>query len=212
MSTYHYFDFVCGFFQSNIKVSWSLFEWLHSAVEVSNPSFSWSNVTEVNFASQDSSHFRAMEIFSYNASLIVTNANDSFASTWLVNAFIRPQNLLQFQRNMSIETFLRNANSEFFYIISLLNNVVHQNQFISSQRTNVTFFIHLDFIPIFGCENCWFFSTIRWILLKQREQFIRVPGNLIELIRLFTTFFPTETFISRVAWSIQHCNRHWSAG
>lgn len=81
-------------------------------------------------------YFRTLAMFCEIANLTVIDANHRFSSTIFVNAEIMPYNIFTLKVKDIIDTFIDLTRAKFSTSLSLINEIIHANQYISGLLTN----------------------------------------------------------------------------
>lgn len=90
-----------------------------------------------NFFTYATSHFRALAMFCEIANITVAAANRQFLSTVFVTLGALQQSVFTLQMNALINTFLNSTRAEFLYALSLANEVLRANQYLSGFDKNM---------------------------------------------------------------------------
>ncbi|CAF4711947.1 unnamed protein product, partial [Rotaria sp. Silwood1] len=89
-----------------------------------------------NFVFFAASYFRTLAMFCEIADLTIVDAIRRFSSIMFVNAQVISHNLFDSKTKDIIDTFINSTRAEFANSLSLINEVVHANQYISGMLTN----------------------------------------------------------------------------
>ena len=98
---------------------------------------SWAGMSAVEFFGYASSHFRTLALFCEAANITVDVAKRRFLSTIFVTTEVITQSLFTSQVNALIDTFLDSTRTEFLYVLSLTNEVLRGNQYLSGFNKNM---------------------------------------------------------------------------
>ncbi|CAF4149931.1 unnamed protein product [Rotaria sp. Silwood2] len=89
-----------------------------------------------NFVFFAASYFRTLAMFCEIANFTIVDAIRRFSSIMFVNAQVISHNLFDSKTKDIIDTFINSTRAEFTNSLSLINEVVHANQYISGMLTN----------------------------------------------------------------------------
>ena len=81
-------------------------------------------------------HFRTLAMFCQLVNSTITAALRRFSGIAFVNAQIIPRKLFSSQTDALISTFIDSTRNEFLQSLSLLNHIIHANQYVSGLGTN----------------------------------------------------------------------------
>ena len=95
------------------------------------------DMSSVDFVVYASAHFRALAMFCEIANTTVDAAKRRFLSTLFVTAEVLTQSVFILQVNALIDTFLHSIRMEFLYVLSLTNEVLRANQYLSGFNKNM---------------------------------------------------------------------------
>jgi hypothetical protein len=105
--------------------------WWYNSLLVSD-----SEYVPANFMNYATTYFRTLAMFCNIANVTVANAMNQFYSTMYVNAQVMPRTLFVLETNAIIDTFLNMTLAEFTNSFSLVNEILHANQYMSGILTN----------------------------------------------------------------------------
>ena len=101
--------------------------------------YAYGFVLVITFLAFASSYFQALAFFCLLANDTFNAAYDRFRSTSYIHGQVIPRLSFMKQMNALIQAFLETSHDEFLYTISLLDDLLHVDQYVSGLETNTYF-------------------------------------------------------------------------